>query len=109
MEATLELSDVTKVFGQKTIYDHLQFKFETGCYAIYGQNGIGKSVFLEMLAGAIRQDKGTIKLNASMLNHSTSYKKRMVYVPSVPSFFPMINGREFLSFVSALKKSQDAS
>lgn len=107
MNIKLELADITKAFGQKIIYDNLSFEFKTGCYAIYGQNGIGKSVFLKMLAGVIKQDRGMIQLNAKMLNHSMDYKRRMVYVPSTPSFFPMVNGSEFLSFINTLKSSPD--
>lgn len=108
MNLNLQLSDITKVFGEKTVYDRLNYTFTKGCYAVYGQNGMGKSVLLEMIAGVIRQDAGLIKLNATLSNHTQQYKMRMTFVPSVPSFFPMVDGNEFLSFVQSIKKTADS-
>ena len=103
MNLSLELSDVTKCFGEKVVYDGLHYTFGKGCYAVYGQNGIGKSVLLEMIAGVTRQEKGFIRLNSALLSGTLSYKMRMAYVPSVPAFFPMIDGNEYLSFIQSLK------
>lgn len=109
MNLSLELVDVAKCFGEKVVYDGLHYTFGRGCYAVYGQNGVGKSVLLEMIAGVTRQESGVIKLNSAMLSGTLEYKMRMVYVPSVPAFFPMVDGNEYLSFIRSLKDSSSSS
>ncbi len=102
----LTLAGVSKRFGNKILYKDLNFKFDKGCYLIQGKNGIGKSVLLQMLSGIIMQDSGDITLNVEGVDYRSSsykYKSNISYVPSSPSFFPMVNGLEFLSFVQSIK------
>lgn len=105
MNLSLELFDVTKCFGEKVVYDGLYYTFNKGCYAVYGQNGVGKSVLLEMIAGVIGQERGVIRLNSVILSGTLDYKMKMAYVPSVPTFFPIVDGNEYLSFIQSLKGS----
>lgn len=105
MNLNLELSAITKVFGEKIIYNKLNYTFTQGCYAVYGENGVGKTLLLQMIAGVLPQDEGVINLNSTISSGTLSYKSKLVYVPSTPSFFPMVDGMEYLSFISSLKPS----
>ncbi len=52
-------------FGERTLFKDVNLKFTPGnCYGIIGANGAGKSTFLRILSGEIKQDKGEIAIGA---------------------------------------------
>jgi len=53
--------DIVKRFGDKTIYDGVDFTLYRGDkVALVGPNGAGKSTMLKMIAGVLAPDSGTI-------------------------------------------------
>src|SRR5690349_22138577 len=61
------LEDVSKAFGDHVIYDALNLTIRRGeRWAVMGRNGAGKTTLLKMLAGALEQDAGSIKLGANL-------------------------------------------
>jgi ABC-2 type transport system ATP-binding protein len=62
MGLLIEVVDLTKRFGNKTILESLHFAiYEQQALAIIGTNGSGKSTLLRMLAGISSQTSGTIQ------------------------------------------------
>lgn len=99
----MEIKSISKSFGPKKIFRDVSFSFASGCYAIVGQNGIGKSVLIEMLAGVAAQDSGSIYLHGEGPSTSMKYKKKLTYIPGAPSFFPSATGEDFLRFINSTK------
>jgi ATPase subunit of ABC transporter with duplicated ATPase domains len=57
----LTVSEVTKAYGGKTLFDDVTTTFDPGNrYGLTGANGAGKSTFMKILAGEIEPDKGHI-------------------------------------------------
>jgi heme-transporting ATPase len=106
MSLSLELKNVSKSFKNKVIFYQASCLFKVGCYAIIGSNGVGKTVFIEMLAGVLRQDAGLIYLEGIGSSKSCKYKNELAYIPSVPSFFPQATGEEFLNFIYSVKNGK---
>ncbi len=62
--ALLELNGVTKRFGGLTAVNNVTFNVEEGeIFGLIGPNGAGKSTLLNCLAGALRPNGGTVRLN----------------------------------------------
>ena len=61
------IEDVSKAYGARTIYDHLNATIRRGeRWCVMGKNGAGKTTLLKMVAGALNPDHGGVKLGASV-------------------------------------------
>ncbi|MFK8250133.1 sugar ABC transporter ATP-binding protein [Ancylobacter terrae] len=67
--ACLELVDVTKRYGGVTALEGVCFRARAGSiHAILGENGAGKSTLMKILAGVVRADEGSVRLDGRALN-----------------------------------------
>jgi ATPase subunit of ABC transporter with duplicated ATPase domains len=61
------LKGVCKSYGNKVIYDGLDFPIHRGeRWCVMGENGTGKTTLLKMVAGTLAPDSGNLKLGASL-------------------------------------------
>jgi ATPase subunit of ABC transporter with duplicated ATPase domains len=61
------LEDVSKAYGRRVIYDHLNMTIRRGeRWCVMGKNGAGKTTLLRMIAGVLTPDEGEVKLGASL-------------------------------------------
>src|SRR6187431_3040583 len=61
------LEDVSKAYGKRTIYDHLNATIRRGeRWCVMGKNGAGKTTLLKMISGALEPDAGEVKIGASV-------------------------------------------
>src|ERR1051325_6039032 len=62
--ALLEVTDVTRRFGGVTAVDHCSLAIREGSLAgLIGPNGAGKTTMFNLIAGALRPDRGQIRLS----------------------------------------------
>jgi len=67
----LEVKNLSKAYGDRTIFKNLDIKIESGeVLTIVGPSGIGKTTFLRIIAGLLPADSGTLKLNGEELDIS---------------------------------------
>ena len=63
MNGAVFVQDLTKVYGGKTVVDHLSLSVPAGTvFGLLGANGAGKSTALECMLGTKRPDAGTVRL-----------------------------------------------
>lgn len=63
----ITLQNIGKRFNKEWIFRNIDFEFEAaGKYAILGSNGSGKSTLLQIIAGAISQTEGEIRLREEL-------------------------------------------
>ena len=66
----LEASKVSKLYPGVLALDEVDFDLKFGeVQALVGQNGAGKSTFIEIIAGSIRPDSGRILLDGRQFSH----------------------------------------
>jgi ribose transport system ATP-binding protein len=75
--ALLEVEDVAKRFGATTALDGVNLTVHAGLvHAVIGENGAGKSTLMNILAGAIRADRGTLRLGGARYAPATPLEAR---------------------------------
>ena len=58
---SLEVKNLTKKYGEKTVVDGLSFSLEKpGVYALLGTNGAGKTTSIRMILGMLAKDGGEV-------------------------------------------------
>ncbi|ALG10784.1 sugar ABC transporter ATP-binding protein [Kibdelosporangium phytohabitans] len=69
----LEASGVHKAYGGVIALRDCEFSVEPGSvHAVLGENGAGKSTLVKMLAGVVRPDGGTIRLDGEPVRFTSS-------------------------------------
>lgn len=92
----LELNNVSKKYGKKTIIDNLSLSVESGqVYGFLGPNGAGKTTTIKMIVGLISIDKGNIKINGIdvVKKHEKAMKNVGAIVES-PDLYDYLTGME---------------
>jgi len=70
--ALLDARGITKRFGGIVALNCMHFAAQTGeVHAILGENGAGKSTFIQILSGAIAADEGTLMLRGAPFRAAT--------------------------------------
>ncbi len=58
---SLEVKNLTKKYGEKTVVDNLSFEIsKPGVYALLGTNGAGKTTSIRMILGMLAYDSGQV-------------------------------------------------
>ncbi|MEJ7712576.1 MAG: ATP-binding cassette domain-containing protein [Pyrinomonadaceae bacterium] len=64
MSAFLRLHDIAKQFGATIALDGVDLELQRGeVHALIGENGAGKSTLMNVLAGALRPDRGSMEIS----------------------------------------------
>ncbi len=64
MSALLDIHDVAKRFGATTALDGVDLTLQAGeVHALIGENGAGKTTLMNILAGAVRPDRGAMQVD----------------------------------------------
>lgn len=81
----LVVKELSVVRGKKSVLSNLNMSFSFGeLVAIEGNNGSGKSTFLETIAGIIQPTQGEIWLDGNSLS-KLSFAERANYISFIPS------------------------
>lgn len=97
----LEISHLTKTYGDKKAVDDLSLKIEPGeIYGFIGHNGAGKTTTLKSVVGILKFDGGEIKINGlSVAENAIECKKLLAYIPDNPDLYDFMTGIQYLNFI----------
>ncbi|GAA4498863.1 ABC transporter ATP-binding protein [Gluconacetobacter tumulicola] len=92
--------------GGRTIFEGLGLDLGPGVHALRGENGIGKSTLLRLLAGARPIEAGRILVDGIDLARAPEEaRRRLAYVPDESPVYPFMTGEDLLRFVAAARRA----
>ena len=103
----IELTNVTKKFGEKIAVDNFNLHIEKGSLTIFiGPSGCGKTTTLRMINRLTSFDKGNITVNGTSINDidPVELRRKMGYVIQEIGLFPHFTVFENIAIVPRLLK-----
>jgi ABC-type multidrug transport system ATPase subunit len=102
----LVLNNVGKRYNREWIFRRFNYQFQSGkTYAITGANGSGKSTFLQVIAGSLTHNEGTIEFKNEQ--RITNNEQHYLYVSIAAPYLELIEemtATEMLHFHSSFKQ-----
>jgi ABC-2 type transport system ATP-binding protein len=104
MENAIEVSDLTKHYGDVKAVDGVSFKVAGGeFFGLLGPNGAGKTTTIRMLTGLTKSSSGTAKVaGRDCIRETLSVKQRIGVVSEVSNLYNELSAWENLMFIGEL-------
>ena len=102
----IEVTNLTKKYGNHVAVDHLSFRVEKGqIYGFLGPNGAGKSTTMNIITGYLAATSGDVTINGIDIKKDPEAAKKCIgYLPEQPPLYLDMTVKEYLGFVAELKK-----
>jgi ABC-type multidrug transport system ATPase subunit len=85
----LEIKQIDKQYGSKTILRNLHLDLRTGeTVGIFGRNGTGKSTMMKILFGTLKANVCSVLIDGLPFEVGKNIEKRMIAYPPQESFLP---------------------
>ncbi|WP_145137703.1 ABC transporter ATP-binding protein [Paenibacillus sp. Y412MC10] len=94
----LEVLNVSKKAGARTLVDHVSFSIQAGdVCGFVGPNGAGKTTLIRMMTGLIKPGSGSIRIDGTDVGRErVKVLSRVGAIVESPIFFPYMSGRDNL-------------
>ncbi len=101
---SIEVRQITKVYGTQTAVDQVSFSVRTGeIVGFIGPNGAGKSTTMKIITGTLRPDAGSVKVQGMEIAlHLKEIRKLLGYLPEHNPLYLEMYIREYLLYVAGL-------
>ena len=98
----LELTDVTRRFGDRTVVDQLSFRVARGAvFGFLGPNGAGKTTTLRMILGLVAPTSGRLTVMGAA--DGRRVRDRIGFLPEERGLHPRMTPLQAAAFLGALK------
>jgi ABC-type multidrug transport system ATPase subunit len=106
----IELSHVSKHFGQKIAVNDVSFQVLEGqCYGLIGPNGAGKTTTFSMMCGFLHPTAGSLRILGQEPGRPSALKRRVGVLPQdalLPGNWPVGSFLTYLAQLSGLDKPE---
>lgn len=100
----IEVKNVTKKFGKKTVLKGVSFTAEKGeITCLIGINGVGKTTIMKAIMALTPIDSGEILINGEKI-HKGSYEK-ITFIPDAITMLPSMTIEDAFTFMADFYKS----
>ncbi len=97
-EPAIEVEGLRKVYRSLVAVDGVSFVMYRGeAFGFLGPNGAGKSTVVKILTGLVAPTKGTVRILGQPVSN-LEMRRRIGYLPELPTFHRWLRAREFLEF-----------
>ncbi len=108
MSKALEMQQITKRFGTKTILEQLDLTVENGeIVALLGASGSGKTTLLRLIAGLFPPDAGQLLIGGRLANLLPPEARGLGYVFQDYALMPHLNALQNLTLVMQKQKNPE--
>ena len=98
MVPVIEVEGLRKVYHRIVAVDDVSFVMYRGeAFGFLGPNGAGKSTVVKVLTGLVTPTQGTVRVLGNPVSHRET-RKRIGYLPELPTFHRWLQAGEFLEF-----------
>ncbi len=99
---SIEVSNLTKIYGQQKAIDNISFKIDKAeIVGFLGPNGAGKSTTMKILTGYLEADEGNAFVTGlNVQNDKLQTKKKIGYLPEGNPLYYEMYVREYLEFIA---------
>src|SRR5690606_11300993 len=99
--SSLQLTEVSKIYGDKTAVDHLNIEVGRGeIFGLLGANGAGKTTTMRMVLGLIYPDEGVIRYDGKPF--SQELIKNLGYLPEERGLYPKVRVSDQIIYLAGL-------
>lgn len=105
----LRVLDLVKYYKKTVAVDGLSFEVGDGeIVGLLGPNGAGKTTILRCVTGIVQMTEGTIEVDGfDISNQEEEVKRRIAFVPEVPTPYEMLTVIEHLRFIAMAYQTMD--
>ena len=105
--APVELSDVSRWYGNVVAVNEVSFRLEPGVTGLLGPNGAGKSTLLHLIAGLLAPSAGAVTISGRSAFGDPGVYREIGLVPEREAVYPFLTGREFVEANATLQGLPD--
>jgi len=97
----VQLSNVSKVFGDVVAVSDVSFSVGPGVTALLGPNGAGKSTLFRMLCGLTQPSKGEVRVLGADARHDRHVRGRIGLIGQQDGLFDRLSAGRFVEIAAA--------
>ncbi|MEE9473047.1 MAG: ABC transporter ATP-binding protein, partial [Acidimicrobiia bacterium] len=99
---TVEVTELSKWFGQKVAVSNLSCSFGPGITGLLGPNGAGKTTLLRMLAGLTQPSRGKLTVLDTDPRRDVMVFQKVGLVPEDDAVYEFLTGRQYVEYGAQL-------
>ncbi len=99
---TVEVSEVSKWFGQKVAVSGVNCSFGPGLTGLLGPNGAGKTTLLRMLTGLTLPSQGDVLVKGERPRSQIDRYRDIGFVPEESALYNTLTGKQYVTYAAQL-------
>ena len=105
----LRVQNLVKYYKRMLAVDGISFEVDNGeIVGLLGPNGAGKTTVLRCVTGIVQPTEGLVEIEGiNLATHEEEVKRRIAFVPEVPTPYEMLTVTEHLRFIAMAYQTTD--